>query len=329
VSPLGTISREHLDLLDLQGNTLLLSCLLPSTPVRLGESWKVDGMPLALLFGLDVATQCDVTCSLEKVEGQTAVLDVRGTLHGAVAGVASEIALKAKGNFDLDAHQLTWLAANLKEQRAIGHAEPGLDVSARLRVAVKRLGVPEHVTDNAVRQFSLDADVQAVPLVFASRRGNFRLLHDARWRAMADRHDVCILRFVDRGDLIAQCNISELPDVEAGKHLALEAFQAEVQQALGDKFGQVVDASQWVADDGMRVLRVQAAGAVSDISVNWIHYHLSSPQGRRAALAFTMESELLERFGGKDREMVDSFQFTPRPEPSEAQRQNSADSSRF
>jgi hypothetical protein len=327
-SPLGIMNRDDLDLINVQGNTLLLSCLLPAAPVQIGQTWAAEQLPLGILFGLDVVTQCDVACVLEKVDGQTAILDIRGTIHGAVGGVASEIALKAKCNFDLDEHQITWLAANLKEVRAIGHAEPGLDVTARLRVATTGLEEPAHLTDDTLQQFDLEPINDLAPLVFQSRQAHFRLLHDPRWRAMVDRHDLSVFRFVDRGDLIAQCNISELPDVEAGKHMALEEFQAEVQQALGDKFGQVVDASQWTTSDGMRVLRVQAAGAVSEISVIWMHYHLSDAQGRRAALAFSMESKLLERFAEQDRTIVDTFEFTPRPEPTEASRPTPAGTTR-
>jgi hypothetical protein len=146
---------------------------------------------------------------------------------------------------------------------------------------------------------------------------------------MIDRHDLCVFRFVDRGDLVAQCNISELPDFEAGKHMALEAFQEEVQQALGDKFGQVVDGAKWVSDNGTHVLRIQVSGMVSEIPVNWIHYHLSSPQGRRAAIAFTLETDLLERFAENDRLMVDTFEFLPRPEPTEAQLRTPREPGRF
>jgi hypothetical protein len=247
------------------------------------------------------------------------VLDLQGTIQGAIGGVASEIVFKAKSNYDLNRHQVTWFAASLKEDRAIGHAEPGLDVTARLRVAIDPATTSRYLSDATLRGLSLEADSGTRPLVFESRNSNFRLTHDPRWRAMIDRHDLCIFRFVDLGDLIAQCNISELPDVEAGKHMALEEFQGEVQRALGDKFGQIVDGSKWVSDDGTQVLRIEVSGMVSEIPVIWLHYHLSSPEGRRAALAFTLETKLLERFAENDRLMVDTFEFLARPEPAEAQ----------
>jgi hypothetical protein len=317
--PLGLMNSDDLDLIDIPGNTLLLSSLLPQTPVRLDDTWEPATGPLALLVGLDVITHSDVVGTLDKIDGDTAVLDFQGTIQGAIGGVASEIVFRAKSNYDLSQHQITWFAASLKEDRAIGHAEPGLDVTARLRVAVNRIAASDHLSDATLQGLSLEAETVSRPLVFESRNSNFRLTHDHRWRSMIDRHDLCVFRFVDRGDLVAQCNISELPDFEAGKHMALEAFQEEVQQALGDKFGQVVDGAKWVSDNGTHVLRIQVSGMVSEIPVNWIHYHLSSPEGRRAAIAFTLETDLLERFAENDRLMVDTFEFLPRPEPTEAQ----------
>ena len=328
VSPLGPMNREDLDLIDIQGNSLLLSSVLPTTPVQVGQSWQIENEPLALLVGLEVVTQSDVSCSLDKVEDQVAVIVIQGTAHGAIGGVASEITLKAKCNYDLDSHQVTWLAASLKEKRAIGHAEPGLDVTARLRVAVKPLEQSEHLGDKQLRDLALDPHSGARLLVFKSRRGSFRFVHDRRWRSMVDRHNLTVFRFVDSGDLVAQCNVSELTDVESGKHMALESFQQEVQRSLGDNFGQIVEASQFDTEDGTRVLRVQASGSASEIPVIWIYYHVSNGQGRRAALAFTLEADLLERFAESDKTMVETFEFAPRPQPSEAQRQTPATTER-
>ena len=58
----------------------------------------------------------------------------------------------------------------------------------------------------------------------------------------------------------------------------------------------------------------------SEIPIQWVYYHISDDQGRRAALAFTFESKLVERFAEADRTLVETFQFTPRRQPTEARR---------
>ena len=317
-SPMGPLTREQLDLIDVQGNSLLLPRLLPEKPVYIGERWDIDPSILARLLGLDVIVDSNVTCSLNDVEGQTAIIEISGNVEGAVGGVSSEIEFRAKANYDLSQNLISWFAVAMREKRAIGHAEPGFEVTARLRVTVAPLANSERLTDDYLAELPLDATPGASLLSFQAEKARIQLIHDRRWRSMLDRRDLCVLRLVDRGDLIAQCNISELPESEPGKQMSLEAFQADVQRSLGDKFGQIVEGSKSTTEDGKCVLRVLVAGMESEIPIQWVYYHVSNDAGRRAAIAFTLETKLVERFAEADRTLIETFQFGDQPEPEEA-----------
>jgi len=321
-SPLGPLTRDDLELVDIQGNSLAISGLLPDRPVRVGEPWELDRESLAILLGLETITRSDVQGTLEKPEGPTAILTIQGSLEGAAEGVASKIEIKAKVNFDLTRRAVTWLAANFRERREISHGEPGFDVTARLRLAIEPQTAVEALSEQALRDLPLTVTAGSTLLQLTPQKSFFRLIHDRRWRVMLDRHDLCVLRCVDRGDLIAQCNVSELAEAEPGKRLALESFQAEVLQALTSNAGQIAEASQSTSDDGLRILRVQATGIASEVPIVWIFYHLSNEQGRQAALSFTLGADAQERFAEGDRTLVESFEFTPRPQPQEAKRPN-------
>jgi hypothetical protein len=255
------------------------------------------------------------------VEKGTAVIDVKGDVDGAAWGVPSKVALTAKCHYDLAQKAVTWFAAVIKEQREIGNAEPGLDVVARLRMSLSPVERSEHLTEAQLAGVPLDARPGSDLLAFQSEQSHFRLLHDRRWRAVMDRHDLCVLRFVERGDLIAQCNISELPELESGKQLTLEEFQADIQRGIGKNFRQFLEANQSALDDGRRVLRVVVSGVASDVPIQWVYYHLSDATGRRAALAFTLEAKLVERFAETDRTLAETLEFLPRPQPTKAAQQ--------
>lgn len=324
-SPVGPLTREQLDLIDIQGNSLLLPSLLPERPVSVGDRWEVDRDKLARLLGLDVIMESNAACSLDDVQDGVATIEISGDVEGAVGGVSSKIELRAKSNYDLNRKLITWFAIAMRENRAIGHAEPGFDVTARLRVAIAPLAESEKLTDARLAGLTLEADPGTELLSFKAEKSGFQLIHDRRWRSMMDRRDLCVFRLVDQGDLIAQCNISELPEAAAGNRMSLEAFQADVQTTLGDSFGQVVEASRSTTEDGKRVLRVLAAGTTSEIPILWIYYHLSNNEGRRAALAFTLEAKLVERFAEADRTLIETFRFTDQPQPEEAQADESED----
>ena len=104
--------------------------------MTIGLEWSHDNSLMGLLTGLEVVTQSDVRSTCRQIEDQVAIVDLAGTVGGALDGVASDIALKAKYNIDLRKGRVTWLAMSLKETRAIGHAAPGFEVTARIRVAI-------------------------------------------------------------------------------------------------------------------------------------------------------------------------------------------------
>lgn len=320
--PLEPLSREELDLIDVQANSLLVEQLLPPHAVELGDSWPIDPMQIALLLGLDVATQSTVEGRLISVEDDVAVFELAGRVDGAAGGVASEIELKAKANFDLEKSCLTWFAMSLRERRDIAHAEPGFEVTARLRMAVLPCPIPPELDDASLARLPENDQPAADLLSYCPEKGGYQVIHDRRWRSMLERHDLTVLRFVDQGDLIAQCNISLLPENEASRPLTLENFQAEIQRSLGTEFGQAIEAAEATREDGRHILRVTVAGSASEIPIQWIYYHISDGKRRRAAIAFTLESKLAERFGDADRTLAESFAFTelpPQPQQEQSQ----------
>ncbi len=311
-SPLGPLSSDDLDLLDVQGSTTLLNALAPPAPVGLSDEWQHDDQLVAALLGLDAISQSDVKSKLKKVEGEIAILDLVGTVSGAIDGVASDIRLKAKYNIDLARRQVTWLAMSIRENRAIGHASPGFDVTARIRVALEEQTAATELSADALAGLPLDPHSGATLLSLSSAAGSFQLLHARNWQVMIDRHDVTVLRMIEQGDLVAQCNISSLPDLPRGKQASIESFRADIERALGVNFGQFAETTQGTSSRGLRVLRAVVDGAASELPIRWIYYHISDEQGRQAALVFTMDAEAIEEFAAADSTLISSFEFLAR-----------------
>lgn len=320
-SPTGPLSRDELELLDIQGNSALLDQLTPGQEIAIGEGWDHSDQLMGELLGLDVVHTNSTRSTLRKVAKNLAVIDLEGEVSGAVGGVSSDVELKAVYNFSLQDQRVTWFAATLQEDRAVGHAEPGFTVTARIRLAKTHSEPQAAISDQALAGLELGPQPGATLLEFVSAEGGFRFLHDRQWWLMVDRHDVSIMRRIERGDLIAQCNISALSDLKPGQHPALEAFQADVKRALGKKFGEFLEASQSVDPSGVRQLRAVVAGTVSELPIQWNYYHFSDLSGRQLALVFTMDAKLVERFAASDAAIISSFAFQSRPEPAAAARQ--------
>ena len=123
----GPLTREQLELLDTPSGRIHLSELLPAKEVKLDETWSIPDGVICRLLCLDAVTQCEVNGTLKTVVSGVANVQFEGNVAGTVSGIASEIQLKAKYHFDIRTSQITWLGMAIREERAIGHAEPGFE----------------------------------------------------------------------------------------------------------------------------------------------------------------------------------------------------------
>ena len=312
-SPIGPLTREELELVDAPGSSTVLAAILPAKKTAIGDGWKLNNQTVARLLGLEAVSEQDVVAKLTKVEDSLAIFSLDGKITGAVGGVSSEIDLHAKANFDLKKKSVTWLAMQYQEKRAIGHAQPGYDATIRVRtVAEPTAGTPELAND-ALSKLALEAKLEQTLIEFQAEKAGINLAHDRRWRVMVDRMDIAILRFIDRGDLIAQCNINRLAPLPKDQPLTLTAFQKSVEATLAKNSGEILEAAQETTKDGGKVLRVTVAGSASEIPIQWFYYHLTDAQNRRASLVITLESKLLERYPALDRELISGLLLLDTP----------------
>lgn len=319
-SPRGPLTRDELELIDTPANTLLLSRLLPKEPIAVGGVYTLEGELFQPFFRLDAVNSCEAKGKLVSHDGKLALAEIDGKLSGAIGGVATDLDFQIKYYYSAVDRRITSLSLAVQENRSIGHAEPGFDALTKIRMTVSRHTGASPFDDPSLASIQFPASDKAFSdgsllLELPEPKAAYQMLYDRRWRVMVDRQDVTILRMVSDGDLIAQGNISPLPDLPAGKQLTLPEFEADIRKTLGDKFGQVAQASQTKTDSGLNVLRLAVLGTVSEVPIQWVYYHISNDSGRRAALAFTLEASLEERFAESDALMVGSFDFRPRPEP--------------
>ena len=313
-SPSGPLTREELELIDVPGSSACLDMILPGKRIPIGGTWKLSDAALARLLAIDVIGQQNVTGSLSKVEDGLAIIDLKGQLTGAVGGVSTELEVQGKVNYHLKRKAVSWLALQYDEKRAIGHAQPGYEATVRVRVQIEpSTTAPEPDEATLTRITESRAHTGLSLLEFKAERAGIEFRHDRRWRVMVDRFDTVILRLVDRGELVAQCNITRLPTLAKGEQLSLAAFQSDVEQTLGKNLGRIVESTQFETSGELRVLRVAVAGTAAELPIQWHYYHLSSDDGYRVSLVFTMESKLVERFGQLDRELIETLALSASP----------------
>ena len=310
--PNKPLVREELDLIDVPANTLILDDLLPSESVTVGQSWKHSDTLIASLLRLDAVSLGEVQSMLTEVDtaNHAAKISLAGTVHGAVGGVATEIELKAKYTFDQKLRRVTLFALLIKEKRSVGHVGPGLDIVAKQIVKIKPISESPRLNE-AVAAESASRDEMSPMLAFESPLNRFRLEHDLRWFVTSDDKKLTVFRLIDRGELVAQCNIATLDAVPAGEKFGLAEFQRDIEKSLDKKFGQFVSAKEETNKSGQRVYRVVVQGTVSEMPIQWVYYLFTTQPGRRLSVAFTMEQDLVDRFGQADQQFLSALEISP------------------
>lgn len=316
-SPKGALTREELELIDVHGNSLLLDRLLPSKAVAVNASWKHPARLMALLLGLDEVAETDVQSTLVEVNDTAAQFEMAGRVSGGVEGVSTDIEIKGRYRFDRRTQRIDWFAMVVKEKRGSSPVADAVDVSARLQATIRPQAAIGMLDEAALQGLTLEPNAARQQLVIASPEGTWQLTHDRHWHLFGNRPKIAILRLIDRGELVAQCNLSPLDKLVAGQQVELATFQENVRRALGEDFGRFVEAGQRANDADYRVYRVAVDGVVQDdvakknvaLPVRWIYYLVMDGQGRRTAFTFTVEAGLVEQFAKADIRLVDAFRF--------------------
>jgi hypothetical protein len=310
-SPEGNLTRDELDVIDIQANSLLVDRMLPEGPVAVGSRWPHAAGLLAALLGLDDVSKTTVESTLKEVTDIVARFEFSGRVEGTIYGVSSSIEIKGKYRFDRRSHRIDWLALLVKEDRPASFVSDGVDAVSRLQMIIAPAEESAPLSDAALAKLELAPTAKRLCLSYPSPAGDWQCLYDRRWYVHHQRpkNPAAVLRLLDRGTLAGQCNLASLPRCAPEQVVSLEGFQEDVQRALGKNFGQFVAAGQSSNDDHYRIYRVVAEGSASEIPMRWLYYLVADPQGRQAAFTFTVEQKGIERFADADKILVQSLRF--------------------
>jgi hypothetical protein len=257
-----------------------------------------------------------VQCVLGEIKDQVADIAAAGNVSGAAGGIATEIELKIKFKFNLSDARITDFAMLIKEKRAVGHIGPGLDTVAKILMKITPLANSRAITPEVLARQPKDATPELLALNYTPKHGRFRFDYERRWYITGDEPKLAVLRLLDRGELVAQCNVSALPAVT--KPVELAEFQRDIERTLGKNFGQWISAVQTTNDAGYVVYRVVVHGTVGQLPIEWIYYLVQDRQGRRVSLAFTYQESLKERFAGADQGVIAALRLTEPQAPTAA-----------
>ena len=310
--PRGPLTREQLDLLQVPGHPHAWEQILPENqnPLTPGSKWSPKPEVLASLLAIDVVHQHDVQCEVEKAPGPSDQIRIRlrGSVEGGVYGVGTQVELEGTVQVHASTGQVMEAELRYQEKRAVGHVGPGLDVQTQVTLRRHKLTHPQRLARHLPIQHFPLADPYTTRLELRHVPLGVQFQYDRRWHIVGEDEKGMVLRLVDRGELVAQCNIARLPAEK--EPLSAKQWQERIAQTLEEHFGRWVEPPQVVRlQKGYQGLRLIAEGQVQELPILWQYWVLRGPEGRQAMVVFTLEPKLVPRFGNAERLLIHTFRF--------------------
>jgi len=310
VSAGGPLTRAELELLQGPGDPLALVELLPTRPVAPGESWRVGDAGAQTVSGYDVVTSNDLSAQLESADATQARVRLSGQIKGSALGGAGTMTASGFLTFDRRLARIDRLELNRSEVRQPGPIEAGLDVKSTLVVIRQSAVPPATLTDSALAGIPLEITPRRELLRVFSPSAKATFLHDRHWHILWDDPKLTILKRLDRGQVVAQCNLTVGPTVAKGRHQDPTQFRDDVRRALKQRFVQFLGAGEVEGDPagGFRY-KVAVQGREGSLGVVWLYYLVASPAGEQLLATFTLAADHAAAFGDQDQEMISSLQW--------------------
>ena len=303
----GPLTRPELDLVQGPGDPLALAALLPAGPVAVGDRWKVGDAAARNLSGYDALASNALEATLDAIDADSARVRLLGTIRGAALGGEGSMACDGAFTFDRKANRVARLVLRRAEARRAGPVEAGLDVKSTLTVIrTDAPGATPPADDAAAEAAAPGRDL----LLFTAPDGKFALVHDRDWHLYWDDARQVVLKRLDRGELVAQCNITDGPNAGKGRHQDLGQFRDDLRRALGERFVRLVaDGEVEGAPAGGFRHKVSVQGRQGDAGVLWHYYLLANAEGDQLIVTFTLGLAQQAQFADQDLRLIGSLEW--------------------
>ncbi len=306
----GPLTRWELEMVQVPGDPMALSGLLSSKPVKLGDRWPVSTEAARNLSDYDAITANGLESKLEALNDSEAKVRIGGEIRGSARGGEGAIRITGLLTFDRKAKRITKIDLTRDETRTQGLVEFGLGVKSTLTIERTACETPKELSDEAIGTLPGDDDPRREWLLLAAPDAKYSLEHDRDWHLTRENPKQIVLKRVEKGELVAQCNLSVGPNAGKGRHQDLDEFRADVKKALGARFLQVVGTGDVEGGPNSGFLhKVAVAGQEGDLGVLWYYYLIASPDGDQLLATFTLDQQSEKRFGNADREILSTLEW--------------------
>lgn len=305
-SPAGVLSREELDLTAEHFDPHCLAGLLPNKAVNVGDTWAVGNAATHAACLLDSLTKNALAGKLVNEADGVAGFTISGTAEGIENGAKVSLKIDATGKFHIATGRITEMVWRQTDEREQGAANPASRLEAMVVLKREMLAEAPKELSGAV---AAERPAHARTLRFTDHAGRYRFEYPREWHITGETDDHLILRYLDRGELLAQATVTAWKKAEAGKHATVDEFKKAVGESPGWVPTRILEEGEVAVDGGRWLYRMVAEGKIEEqIAVQGFHM-LAGPQGDQVAVTFAMRPEKVKALGTRDADLVKAIRF--------------------
>jgi hypothetical protein len=301
----ASMTKSELDLLQVPGDGLAVLGLLPQTKVEVGQKWTAESWAVQMLTGTEALLKSSVSCELESVKDQLARVKFDGSVEGAIQGATTAINLNGHYVFDLKKNYLRSVELRQTEKRGVGAVSPGMDVVASMKLSRSPDITEGQLKADALAEIPLEPTPEQLELDL-KLPWNATISHSRDWHIFQRTPKQTVLRLIQDGNLIAQCNLSPLSEPKTSDRLSESEFRELVNKGLGESLKSIETYETLSDAPDLTIDRITAEGESQKINMTW-HYYQAITKSGRMLFFVAVETDLKEKLGEADLKLVQSL----------------------
>jgi hypothetical protein len=311
-SPVGSLSREELELVAEHFDTMALTGILPGKPVSVGESWKLADVVVQALCSFDAINSHDLTAKLIESKSNLATISIEGSAKGAELGAQATVKVAASAKFDLNKKRLTALEWKQTDARDQGPASPAVNAETTVSLAREIVDEPVELSDVALVAVSKGFEVPETRtrLAVSEVKGRFVVSCSREWQLTGRTESQMVLRLIDSGEFVAQATITPWQAASPGQHQDPKTFREQMMSSPGWRFEEALHEGEMPGQsNGKWAYRFAARGQMGEAEVVQVFYLVAGPRGDQVVVAVTFKPEMASKLGGRDAALLDGIEF--------------------
>jgi hypothetical protein len=239
-SPDGPLTWGEIDVVRTDVfNPVVIPGLLPTAPVRKGQSWKASAAAVAELTDMEKVESGEITVELEGVteieRRQVARLKISGAIQGVNEDGPNQQKLEGHAFFDLDAGLLTYLSLKGTHELQDGKGQTVGRIEGQFTMTRSRLDkLPPDLSDASLKDLDLKPTLENTLMLFDDRQLGVRFLYPRGWRVgVVQGRQVTIDHTRGAGVFITVESTSRTPTAEDYQKEVGEFLQKQKKATLG------------------------------------------------------------------------------------------------